>query len=427
MAEQIIVCPNCKERIPLTQAITQRIEEDLREKMAQELHKRDQELTDKERTLAAKEEALARSERQINKRIEQEVAKKIIFERDAIEKEARKMAEIESILKLKSLKEDLESKDSKLKEAQKEQLSLLKQNAQLEEKARNIELEIAKRMNTERAGIYAEACRKIHEEHQLKDKEKDKNIADLLKQIEELKRRAEQGSQQSQGEILEIELEQMLRSAFPCDIIEPVSKGVRGADILQKVHSPLGQYCGTIIWESKNTKAWSDNWIDKLKENQREAKAEIAVLMSLALPKEVNNFTQIEGVWITNYSLAVALAVALRVNLIEVNRAKQSIVGKGEKMEAIYNYLAGAEFRQKIEAIVEAFVSMKQDLDREKMVTEKLWAKREKQITKVINNTVKMYGDMQGIIGASLPEIKSLELKALVDDSEFDDTNEIES
>ncbi|PJC48836.1 MAG: DUF2130 domain-containing protein, partial [Candidatus Omnitrophica bacterium CG_4_9_14_0_2_um_filter_42_8] len=136
----------------------------------------------------------------------------------------------------------------------------------------------------------------------------------------------------------EIELEEMLKSAFPYDIIEPVPKGIRGADVLQKVHSPMGQYCGTIIWESKRTKGWNDDWIDKLKDDQREIKADIAVLMSIVLPKEINGFTQFKGVWVTSYPLAIAVAAALRANLIEVSSAKQAAVGKAEKMEAIYNY-----------------------------------------------------------------------------------------
>ncbi|MBU3911351.1 MAG: DUF2130 domain-containing protein, partial [Candidatus Omnitrophica bacterium] len=179
-----------------------------------------------------------------------------------------------------------------------------------------------------------------------------------------------------------------------------------------------------IIWESKRTKGWSDGWIDKLKDDQREIKADIAVLMSIVLPKEINGFTQFKGVWVTSYPLAIAVAGALRVNLIEVASAKQAAVGKAEKMEAIYNYLSGTEFKQKVEAIVEAFVTMNTDLAKEKIAMEKLWSKREQQIKKVITSTARMYGDMQGIIGASLPEIESLELKALTNETGVADASE---
>ena len=425
MAEQTIICPFCKKEIPLTQAITQKIEADLRRKMEEDFAKRDNELSGRENMLVAKEQAVAKSAQEVDKKIEDEVARKLILERDNIVKEARKKVETETSLEIKALKEDLESKDKKLQETQQNELLLRKEKTSLEEREKNVDLEVARRIDSERADIFAEASRKAGEEYQLKDKDKERKIADLIKQLDEAKRKAEQGSQQSQGEVLEIELEQMLKSAFPYDIIEPVPKGIKGADVVQKVNNPMGQYCGTIIWESKRTKGWSDGWIDKLKDDQREVKADIAVLMSIVLPKEINGFSKFKGIWVTNYPLAIALAVALRANLIEVASAKQAAVGKVEKMEAIYNYLSGTEFRQKVEAIVEAFVAMNTDLAKEKVAMEKLWAKREQQIKKVITSTARMYGDMQGIIGASLPEIKSLELKALTDETEVIKAEEI--
>src|SRR3989338_5263148 len=418
MAEQTIICPFCKKEIPLTQAITQKIEADLRRKMEEDFAKRDNELSGRENTLVAKEQAVVKSAQELNKKIDEEVARKLMLERNNIVKEARKKAETETSLEIKALKEDLESKDKKLQETQQNELALRKQKADLEARERNVDLEVARKIDSERVSIYSEASRKADEEYQLKDKDKERKIADLIKQLDEAKRKAEQGSQQAQGEVLEIELEQMLKSAFPYDIIEPVPKGIKGADVLQKVNNPMGQYCGTIIWESKRTKGWSDGWIDKLKDDQREVKADIAVLMSIVLPKEINGFSQFKGIWVTSYPLAMALAAALRANLIEVASAKQAAVGKVEKMEAIYNYLSGTEFKQKVEAIVEAFVAMNTDLAKEKVAMEKLWSKREQQIKKVVISTARMYGDMQGIIGASLPEIKSLELKSLTDETE---------
>ena len=419
MSEQTVICPYCKKEIPLTQAITQKIEADLRKKMEEDFNKMNNELSTRENALVTKEQAVAKMVQEVNKKIEDEVACKLALERDSIAKEAKKKAEIEISLQIKALQEDLESKDKKLQETQQNELILRKQKADLEARERNVDLEVARKIDSERASIYSEASLKADEEYKLKDKDKDKKISDLVKQIEELKIKAEQGSQQAQGEVLEIELEQMLKSAFPYDIIESVPKGIKGADVLQKVSNPMGQYCGTIIWESKRTKGWNDDWIEKLKDDQREIKADIAVLMSIVLPKEINGFSQFKGIWITSFPLAVALAGALRANLIEVTCAKQAAVGKTEKMEAIYNYLSGTEFKQKVEAIVEAFVTMSSDLSKEKAAMDKLWSKREQQIKKVIMNTARMYGDMQGIIGASLPEIKNLELKALTDETEI--------
>ena len=418
MAEQIIICPFCKKEIPLTQAITHKIEADLRKKLEDDFNKQNIELSNRDKALSVKEQAVAKSAQEVNKKIEDEVVRKLIVERDNIAKEAKKKAEAEISLQIKALQEDLESKDKKLRETQQNELALRKQKSDLEARERNVALEVARKIDSERASIYSEASRKADEEYQLKDKDKDKKITDLIKQLDEAKRKAEQGSQQAQGEVLEIELEQMLKSAFPYDIIEPVPKGIKGADVLQKVNNPMGQYCGTIIWESKRTKGWSDGWIDKLKDDQREVKADVAVLMSIALPKEINGFSQVKGVWVTSLPLAMALAVALRANLIEVTSVKQSTVGKAEKMEAIYNYLSGTEFKQKVEAIVEAFATMHSDLAKEKAAMEQLWGKREQQIKKVMINTARMYGDMQGIIGASLPVIKSLELKDSTDGTE---------
>jgi len=418
MAEQTIICPFCKKEIPLTQAITQKIEADLRKHLEDDFSKRNNDLSSREEALLTKEQALAKSAQEVNKKIEEEVAQKLVLERETILKDVKKKVDAENSLQMKALKEDVEAKDRQLQETQKNELLLRKQKSELESRERNVDLEVARKIDSERANIFSEASEKVAEDFQLKDKDKDKKIADLRSQIEILNRKMEQGSQQAQGEVLEIELEQMLKSAFPYDIIEPVPKGIKGADVLQKVNNPMGQYCGIIIWESKRTKGWNDDWIDKLKDDQREVKADIAVLMSITLPKEINGFAQLKGIWVTSYPLAIALAVALRGSLVEVANAKQSAVGKAEKMEAIYNYLSGTEFKQKVEAIVEAFATMHSDLAKEKAAMEKLWGKREQQIKKVMLNTARMYGDMQGIIGASLPEIKSLELKALTDDTE---------
>jgi len=414
----MIICPFCKKEIPLTQAITEKIGADLRKELEADFSKRNNELSNRETALSAKEQAVVKSAQEVNKKIEDEVARKLVVERENITKEAKKKAETEISLQMKALQDDLESKDKKLRETQQNELTLRKQKADLEARERDVDLEVARKIDSERASIYSEASRKADEEFQLKDKDKERKIADLIKQLDEAKRKAEQGSQQSQGEVLEIELEQMLKSTFPYDIIEPVPKGIKGADVLQKVNNPMGHCCGAIIWESKRTKGWSDGWIDKLKDDQREVKADIAVLMSIALPKEINGFSQVKGIWVTSFPLAMGLALALRENILEVASAKQAAVGKAEKMEAIYNYLSGTEFKQKVEAIVEAFVTMNTDLTKEKVAMEKLWSKREQQIKKVVVSTARMYGDMQGIIGASLPEIKSLELKALTDETE---------
>ncbi len=318
---------------------------------------------------------------------------------------------------MQDLLAQVEEKDKKLQDAQKAELELRKQKRVLEESKRTFELEMTKKLDEEREKIKDDALKNVLEDHRFKDLEKEKQIEGMRKQIDELKRQAEQGSQQIQGEVFEDDLEKTLRAKFPHDCIEPVPKGARGADVLQKVQEITGLHCGTIIWESKNTKNWSDKWIEKLKDDQREVKAEVAVLMTKVLPKDVSNFEYKNGVWITDYSSVIGLATALRYGIIQVAMTKRSSEGKNEKIEVLYKYLSSQEFRQKVEAIVEAFSSMKKDLDDEKKALTKIWAKREKQLDRVSSNTIKIYGDMQGMIEANLPQIKSLELEALTDGS----------
>jgi len=333
-----------------------------------------------------------------------------------IEVDVKQKAEENLSIELKDMQMQLKEKDEKVAIAEKKELELLKQKRELEEKKKSFELEMTRKLDEERKIVEEAVANRISEEYRFKMAENERQITGMIKQIEELKRKAEQGSQQMQGEVLELELEDMLKNAFPRDIIEPISKGAKGADVVQKVYDNFGRDCGTIIWETKRTKNWSDNWIDKLKEDQRETKAELAVLMTISMPKNVNNFGFINGVWVTNLDCTVALATALRLNLIELNSIKLASIGKNEKMEILYNYLSGNEFKQKIEAIVEAFTTMKQELYTEKKAITKLWAKREKQIDRVFNNTIKMYGDMEGIIGNAMPQIENLEIKALTSD-----------
>lgn len=308
------------------------------------------------------------------------------------------------------MRTELEKKSKQIKDSEKKELDILKRERDLDDRERTIKLETERTLAKERKKVWDEASVKALEEHQLKDREKDEQLKDMRKQIEELKRKAEQGSQQAQGEALELELEELLRSTFRSDDVEPVSKGIKGGDVIQHVKSSSGGNCGSILWEAKHTKAWSESWLVKLKDNQRQSKYDLAVIVTSVLPKGTNRFGILDGIWVTDFQSVIGLATALRVNLMEAYQARNALVGKGEKMELLYKYLSGSEFRQRVEPIVESFVSMKDDLDTEKRAMEKAWSKREKQIQRVIQSTAGMYGDLQGIIGASLPEIKTFQL-----------------
>jgi hypothetical protein len=257
------------------------------------------------------------------------------------------------------------------------------------------------------------ARKETEDELKLKVNEKEQMIAGMSRQIEELKRKAEQGSQQLQGEVLELELESLLRAKFPQDIIEPVAKGEFGGDVIQRVIGPLGKVCGTILWESKRTKNWTDSWLAKLRDDQRSAKAEVALIVSQVLPKGVEAFDLVEGVWVTEPRCAIPVAITLRQSLIEISMARQAGEGQQTKMELVYEYLTGPRFKQRIGAIVEKFSDMQEDLEKERKTMTRLWAKREEQIRGVVYATAGMYGDLQGIAGKSFQEIEGLEIEGL--------------
>jgi hypothetical protein len=379
MAEQYITCPHCQKKIPLTKALTKQIEDRISAEYEAEQKSREKELTSEFKAQLA-----------------------------AAKRQAEKKAKDDYGLEIGDLRQQVADQEAKLEEGRKQELDLRKRQRELQEKEKTVELDVTRRIDDERKKIETETSDRLAEEHRAKDVEKDQQLQDLRRQIEDLKRKAEQGSQQSQGEAVEIELEQ------------PVAKGARGADVVQHVHSSSGHLCGTIIWESKNTKAWSDSWLEKLKDDQRAIRAEVAALASIALPRDVRHFAQVEGVWVTDFSTVVAVAGALRTMLTQVAMTRLAAEGKSDKMEVLYSYLSGSEFKQRVEAIAEPFVDMRDDLEREKRAAQTSWAKRDKQLERVLQNVAGMYGDMQGIIGKSLPRIDYLELPAPKLDADAD-------
>jgi len=341
-------------------------------------------------------------------------------ERTRIIAEESKKAKLASATELENkardladLQERFKAHDAKLAEAQKAQVALIKKQRELDDARRELELTVEKRVQEGLDATRQQAKKEAEAEQKLKVLEKEQTIAAMQKQIEDLKRRAEQGSQQLQGEVQELELENLLRTKFPFDAIEPVPKGEFGGDILHRVIGTGGQRGGTILWEFKRTKNWNDAWLVKLRGDQRTAKAEIAVIVSQALPKGIETFEQVDGVWVTHPRAALPVAAILRQSLLEISLARQASEGQQTKTEMIYQYLTGPRFRQRVEAIVEAFSTMQEDLDKERKAIMKQWAKREAQIERVMGATVGMYGDLQGIAGKSLQEIEGLELKAL--------------
>ncbi|MGH7846881.1 MAG: DUF2130 domain-containing protein [Candidatus Binatia bacterium] len=418
MAEPTVFCPRCKTEIKLTESLAAPLLESVRRDYEQRLSQKDADIVKREKTLHEREARLQKEKTALD----EQVAAKLQQERSAIAaEEAKKARRVldndlnQKTKQLAELHEVLKQREAKLADAQKAQAEVTRKQRELDDAKRELELTIAQRVQAELDATRAQARKDAEEELKLKVLEKEQTITSMQRQIEDLKRRAEQGSQQLQGEVQELEIEAVLGARFPRDTILPVPKGEYGGDVLHRVMSPLGRPCGTILWESKRTKNWSDGWLPKLREDQRAAKAEIAVLVSQILPKEVETFELIDGVWVAHPRVLFPVAVTLRNTLIEVASARQASEGQQTKMEMVYQYLTGPRFRQRIQAIVEAFSSMREDLDREKKALTKQWAKREEQIDRVMQATVGMYGDLQGIAGRTLQEIEGLEFQGLLD------------
>ena len=420
MTEPVIVCPNCKTEIKLTESLAAPLIESTRKQFEQKLSEKDAEIARREQSLRDKEKQVADAKRTLDQQVADQVAEQLASERARVIAEESRKAKLASAAELESkgrelveLQEVLKERDGKLAEAQKAQADLIKKQRELDDAKRELELTVEKRVQEGLTEVRSQAKREAEEGLRLTVAEKEQTIASMQKTIEELKRKAEQGSQQMQGEVQELELEGLLRAKFPFDTIEPVPKGEFGGDAIQRVMSQGGQPCGIILWESKRTKNWSDGWLVKLREDQRTAKAEVSVLVSQALPKGVETFDVIDTVWVTHPRAALPVATILRHTLLQISTARQVSEGQQTKTEMVYQYLTGPRFRLRVEAIVEAFSSLKDDLDKERKVIMKQWAVREKQIERVMGATVGMYGDLQGIAGKSLQEIEGLEFPAL--------------
>jgi hypothetical protein len=325
---------------------------------------------------------------------------------------ARLRKELESAART-AVSDEVQELREKLASTTAAEVALRKERRDLEAQTRDLELAVHRKLDEERDLLREQARVQLEEQNRHLDADKEKLITDLRRQIDDMKRTAEFRSQQAMGFTHELELENELRRHFPADVIEAVPGGMSGGDVLHHVHDRTGARCGTILWESKRTKSWNDQWLPKLREDQRRARADFAAIRSVEMPKGVDNFTCIDGTWVTNRACSMGLAAALRAGLIEAARARESAHGKMNKVDLVFQYFAGSEFRQKIEGMIEAWVGLKKDLDSEKRSMSKIWNKRERQIGRAMANTTALYGDLCCIIGPSLPAISHLELDAI--------------
>ncbi len=356
---------------------------------------------------------------------EEEFAAKLKTEMAAAQKKASDQikAELKDDLEekakqLEELKQLGKEREKKLKTAQEKEAQFLAKQRQLEDKERELNLTIEKRITSERDQIMKKVHAEVEQVQGLKLKEKDEQLLSMKRKIEELQKKAAQGSEQLQGEAMELHLEESLNAKFPHDRIEEIPKGISGADLQQHVTTPTGQPAGSILWELKRTKKWSNEWTGKLKTDQRNAAAEMAILVSETRPPGLDTFEFYEGVYVCAPRYALPLAMVTRQTLIAISKTRLAQTGQKDKMALVYDYLTGSQFKHRVEAICEQFQIMQTELTKERAAMGRLWAKREKQIQAVIDNTVGLYGDLEGIAGQSMPQIEGLELELLANEEE---------
>lgn len=371
-----IICPSCGHQFELNESLKNEVEKELRGKMVDWQKKKEEEFEKQKNVLLT---------------------------------DALKKAGEETAAKMKSLEEEAKIKTQQLQDLQKKELDLMRDKNALEEKQKNLEVEIEKRFLEKRKEIEDSAIKREQELFDLKTKEYKLQMEQQQKLIEELKRKSEQGSMQLQGESQELLLEEIIKENFPFDLIDEVGKGVEGADCIQTVRNSAGSVCGKIIYESKRTKGWNNNWVDKLKADKRNTGADVAILVTQTFPKDMDGFGEKDGIWVCNFSEAGGVAHLLRNGIIKVYEAQKAQEGKGDKMQMLYDYLTGNEFRGQVEAIMEGFMAMKQGITKERIQMEKIWKEREKQLEKVLISTSGMYGSVKGIAGASIGDIPLLD------------------
>lgn len=401
MAETI-KCPKCGTEIKITDALRAELEA----QVAQELESQRQALKQQTKELEARQRT-----------IDEQVAEQLKTERKKIAEQEKTKILAEQSEQTEALEAELKEKRQLLSEANKKELELRKQQQKLEDEKATVELTVQRKLDEERKTIIEQASKRAAEQQQLKMREKDDQLESLTKQIAELKRRAEVGSQQAAGEALEVSLQDILQQTFSFDRFEEIKKGQRGADVLQRVRNSAGKLCGAILWESKNTQTFNKAWIPKLRKDQQDAKADIAAIVSVALPKEIESFGRQDDIWISDFKTAVGLATALRHLLIEVTRQKLVSTGQTSMKDSIYEYVTGQEFAMHIKAVVSAFAVMQEDLEKEKRAVASIWKKREKQISTVLTNVAGMKGSIEGLAQKALPEAEVLSLETIADES----------
>jgi hypothetical protein len=396
-----IKCPECGTEIPLTETIAAPLIEQVKSSAEAKLREVLDEKQDAERKLATERQQIALE----RESLEAEVAKQLTQRLNEAEKTQRAKVRAELQTEIQGAKEREQEVLELLRKTQTEYSEALKAKQAAELSAQSAKIEAQKEAQGEVEKLRELAQKDAQDAERLKLAEKDKQIERLLSQLDDAKRQAQQGSQQMQGEILELDFEEILKSTFPWDQVEPVKAGQRGGDLIQRIYTGPGLHAGTVMWEIKRTQNWGGDWTSKAKQDALNAKAEVVIIMSEATPKGIDTFGFFDGVWVCRPMLAVPLAHAIRQQIDQVSNARRMSEGKQGKAELLYDYLTGPEFRARLEGIVEPFIQMQADLESEKRATLTRWKKREKQIERVLLSATSLSGDLKGIGGREMPEL----------------------
>lgn len=407
-----ITCPNCTHEFDVEQALAGKLEAHFKAEADKRIAEQAEKFNAERAKLAQAQAEFEQKKERENELFKERLEKSLAVEKASMEQKIQQQAQNDFALKIKALEDDQAKKNAEIKQLRALEIELLKRENAIKEQAENMKFEMEKQMFAQQQSIEEKARAKEREANLLKEKEYQKQLDDQRKLIDEMKRKAEQGSMQMQGEVQELALEELLATSYPFDTIAEVPKGVRGADCIQTVVNMAQQPCGSIVYESKRTKNFGGDWIEKLKQDQVTCKADLAILVTETMPSDMERFGLKDGVWVCGFHEVKSVSLALREQLIKIQSVKSAEENKGDKMELLYSFLTSNEFVQNIQRIVENHETMVMQLNRERRAMERIWKEREKQIWVVQENISSLFGSIKGIAGNELETAAVLELSA---------------
>lgn len=412
LSVQQITCPHCQKPIKLEDVVRHQIEESVQIQLQQKEAKLSHDYQTKIQDLNQREKLFEEKKKNENQLFQERLAK----EKTILQEQTKQIIEQEFTTKLELLNKELERSSTELNNLKVKEIELEQLKRKMVLQHKEMELSFEKKLSAQQKDLEDQVRKRIHQEMELKLKEKDKQLDDQKKLLSEMQRKVDQGSMQLSGEVQELAIEEWLRQQFPLDDIIEIKKGIRGADCQQIVHNANRKNCGIIYYESKRTKEFQSQWLEKFKQDMISCGADMGVLVTQTLPKDMERMGERLGIWICKFEEFKSLAFILRQMLIKISEVSDQQRNRGDKMELLYKYLTSNEFKLKIESIVDGFTQMQDDLQKEKNAMYRIWSQREKQIQKVLVNTTEMYGDFRGIAGPAIPSVKQLELPKLEHD-----------